>query len=314
MLICHSMGGLIARWFLEVMGGRELTRQLITIGTPYRGSVNALTELVNGLSVGLGPLSVKLTAFVRSLPSVYQLLPTYACLDVGDGVVNELTDVQVPDLDGGRVQAAVTFHRTIAERVEKSSAGYEIVAIKGHVQPTAQSALLRAGRIEAINAYQGIDHGGDGTVPRPSSHPPEWKEGDARAVFAAQKHASLQNTDGVLYQILGALTGNLGRFLGGEGIGVDLPELLTVGEPLPVRAQAEAGDPTLALQAVIEREDGVVVGEPQLLNSDGKGGYDTQFLGLARGTYRVRVESAVPARPVDPVTSVSLMWDPAARV
>jgi pimeloyl-ACP methyl ester carboxylesterase len=31
-LICHSMGGLIARWFLEVLGGREMTRQLVTIG------------------------------------------------------------------------------------------------------------------------------------------------------------------------------------------------------------------------------------------------------------------------------------------
>jgi triacylglycerol esterase/lipase EstA (alpha/beta hydrolase family) len=70
-LICHSMGGLVARWFLEVLGGREITRQLVTIGTPYQGSVDALRELVNGLSVGLGPLSVKLTAFLRSLPSVY---------------------------------------------------------------------------------------------------------------------------------------------------------------------------------------------------------------------------------------------------
>jgi triacylglycerol esterase/lipase EstA (alpha/beta hydrolase family) len=35
-LICHSMGGLVARWFLEVLGGREITRQLITIGTPYQ--------------------------------------------------------------------------------------------------------------------------------------------------------------------------------------------------------------------------------------------------------------------------------------
>jgi hypothetical protein len=40
--ICHSMGGLVARYFLEVLGGRELTSKLITIGTPYQGSINAL--------------------------------------------------------------------------------------------------------------------------------------------------------------------------------------------------------------------------------------------------------------------------------
>ena len=43
-LVCHSMGGLVARWFLEVLGGSELTRWLVTIGTPYRGSVKSLGE------------------------------------------------------------------------------------------------------------------------------------------------------------------------------------------------------------------------------------------------------------------------------
>ena len=34
-LICHSRGGLVARWFLEAFGGREFTRQFITIATPH---------------------------------------------------------------------------------------------------------------------------------------------------------------------------------------------------------------------------------------------------------------------------------------
>lgn len=313
LLICHSMGGLIARWFLEVMGGREVTRQLITIGTPYQGSVNALRALVNGLSLGFGPLSLKLTDLVRSLPSVYQLLPTYPCLDLGDGQLKTLADADVPDLERCRVTAAAEFHRAIAKQVEKSGSDYEIIAIKGNVQPTAQSALLRDGRLKAINSYKGSDLSGDGTVPRPSSHPPEWNS-DTRAVFAAQIHASLQNTDGVLYQLFGCLTGNMGRFMGGERIGVELPDLVSVGNPLPIRAQAEAGDPTLALQAMVESEDGVVVRESQLLMTDGRGGYHTQFLGLAAGTYRVRVESAVPERPVDPITSVSLVWDNITQV
>ena len=311
-LICHSMGGLIARYFLEVLEGRQVTRTLITIGTPYQGSVNALRELVNGLSVGLGPLHLELTKLVRSLPSVYQLLPTYPCLDLGDGALKALTEVQVPDLGAGLTQEAAAFHRKIAEKAEKSGGGYDILAIKGHVQPTAQSALLRAGRIEAINCYRGVDHGGDGTVPRPSSHPPEW-DGDARAVFAAQKHASLQNTDGILHQLFGSLTGNLGKWMGGERIGVELRDLVIAGDPLPIRAQAESGDPTLALQAAVMREDGVVVGEPLLLDSDGEGGYETQFFGLPAGTYRVRVESAVPQRPVDPVTDITLVWASTAR-
>ena len=84
-LICHSMGGLVARWFAEQEGGAELIRSLITIGTPHRGSLKALTTLVNGLDPGIGWLRLPLTEFARSLPSLYQLLPQYDCLVVEKG-------------------------------------------------------------------------------------------------------------------------------------------------------------------------------------------------------------------------------------
>jgi hypothetical protein len=235
--------------------------------------------------------------------------PTYPCLDFGDGVVRALVDATIPDLETDRLRAAAAFHGTIAEHVKKGGGGYQFIAIKDHVQPTAQSALLRAGRIEPINTHKGVDHGGDGTVPRPSSHPPEWN-GDSSAVFAAQKHASLQNTDSVLHQLFGALTGNLGKWMGGERIGVEVPTLVSVGERVPVLVLAEAGDPTLPLQTVVMNEAGVVVGEPRLLDSDGEGGYHTEIPGLAAGTY----ESAVSQRPVEPVTDITLVWDSAVGV
>ena len=37
-LVGHSMGGLIARYFLECLDGWRDTRTLVTFGTPYRGS------------------------------------------------------------------------------------------------------------------------------------------------------------------------------------------------------------------------------------------------------------------------------------
>ena len=48
-LVCHSMGGLVARYFLEHLGGAAITRRLITLGTPHRGSPKALGALVNGI-------------------------------------------------------------------------------------------------------------------------------------------------------------------------------------------------------------------------------------------------------------------------
>ena len=83
-LIGHSMGGLVARYFLECLGGRADTRMLITFGTPHRGSLNAVDFLVNGFVKKLGPLKVAdLSRLLRSLTSVYQLLPIYPCVDVG---------------------------------------------------------------------------------------------------------------------------------------------------------------------------------------------------------------------------------------
>jgi pimeloyl-ACP methyl ester carboxylesterase len=57
-LIGHSMGGLVARYFLECLDGWKDTRMLITFGTPYRGSLNAVGFLANGFEKKVGPFKV----------------------------------------------------------------------------------------------------------------------------------------------------------------------------------------------------------------------------------------------------------------
>lgn len=307
--ICHSMGGLVARYFLEVIGGHEITRKLITIGTPYQGSVNAVERLVNGFSNWLGPMQDVLIRLSSSLPSLYQLLPNYPCLDTGDGNLLKLTKASLPNLENSRVKAASDFHQKINDCAKSKDAKYEIIAIKGHVQPTAQTAYLERDTIIPIKLYGGVDRGGDGTVPRPSSHPPEW-EGETRTtIFAAQKHASLQNSEGILQQLFGALTGHLGKWLGDEQIGVEMPDVIEAGNHLPIFAKSKSGDTTLVLQAIVNREDGKVVSEPLLLQNKGWGVYSEKMKDLRPGCYRITVESAVPQRPVESVTDITLVWD-----
>jgi pimeloyl-ACP methyl ester carboxylesterase len=72
-LVAHSMGGIVARYYLEALGGWKDCKALITFGTPFRGSVKALDCLVNGCSVG----PFDFTELVSSFTSVYQLLPIY---------------------------------------------------------------------------------------------------------------------------------------------------------------------------------------------------------------------------------------------
>src|SRR5260370_10106046 len=76
--LAHSMGGLIARYYSEVLEGWKNCRALITFGTPHRGSVKALDFLANGNK----NLIVDLTDVVRSFTSTYQLLPIYQMVNV----------------------------------------------------------------------------------------------------------------------------------------------------------------------------------------------------------------------------------------
>ncbi len=89
-LVGHSMGGLVIRYFLECMEGWKETRALVTFGTPYRGSLNALDGLANGLKKG--PLD--LSRLARQLTALYHLLPVYECYDAGNGKLVRVGETQ----------------------------------------------------------------------------------------------------------------------------------------------------------------------------------------------------------------------------
>jgi triacylglycerol esterase/lipase EstA (alpha/beta hydrolase family) len=79
--LAHSMGGLVARYYLEVLEGWQDCKALVTFGTPYRGSMNAIDFLANGYKL---LKLIDLTDVWHSLPSVYQLMPRQPVLKIGD--------------------------------------------------------------------------------------------------------------------------------------------------------------------------------------------------------------------------------------
>jgi pimeloyl-ACP methyl ester carboxylesterase len=93
-LIGHSMGGLISRHYLEMLGGWRQCKALITLGSPHRGAVNAAETLSNGV-VKFG---LDISKALRSLPSMYQILPIYPVIDTGSGVVRLMETDAVPNL------------------------------------------------------------------------------------------------------------------------------------------------------------------------------------------------------------------------
>ena len=85
-LVAHSMGGLIARYYvrygtrdvldgtphLVMMEGAAQVRKLILLGTPNLGSVSSLHAFLNGERVGLRRIATRTLA---TMPSGYQLFP-----------------------------------------------------------------------------------------------------------------------------------------------------------------------------------------------------------------------------------------------
>jgi pimeloyl-ACP methyl ester carboxylesterase len=170
--ICHSMGGLVARWYVERLGGAGVTRKVVTIGTPHRGSVKALEGLVNGVQKGLGPFGIRLTDMARSFPSMYELLPAYRCVEDGEDL-RAPHEIALPELISDRVRRArMDFHDKLSASPTRITDGYDLHPIVGTRQPTWATVKIENGRVVPSYFIDGEDLGGDGTVCRLAAVPP----------------------------------------------------------------------------------------------------------------------------------------------
>ena len=85
-LLAHSMGGLIARYYLRYgesetlnandfdinLNGAKRVRRIILLGTPNLGSVSALHSFIGGFKIGARTIA---TEILVTMPSTYQLFP-----------------------------------------------------------------------------------------------------------------------------------------------------------------------------------------------------------------------------------------------
>lgn len=303
-LLCHSMGGIVAREFLERHEGWRDTRTLISFGTPYRGSVNALKTLSHGFEKKLGPINlIDLTAMVRSFTSMYQLLPIYPCYDAGDGEQARVGEVAgVPGVDAAKAAAALAYHHEIRDLARAHGddpayveQGYALHPIVGIDQPTLQSARLEGGEVTFSQQYPGEELGGDGTVPEVSAFPPDWPARKA-GTYSSEKHASLQNSRPMLTQVTGLLTAprrRLDRFQAPAAfsprLGLDVDEVLEAGRTALVTGAAGFGSPALWV-TVTNADTGVEVATlTEGRESDGGTVFETPP--LPAGVYRVMLGS-----------------------
>jgi hypothetical protein len=308
-LIAHSMGGLVSRYFLECLGGWRDTRMLVTLGTPFRGSVKALDFLVNGSrKTFAGFTLLDLTSVIRSLPSSYQLLPIYPCVGRTAHELARIEDLpELGALDMDRARAGVAFHREIQAAVESNrmnpaylASPYRLLPLVGTYQPTFLSAVIAGDGIAPLRTYKGqtlLD--GDGTVPRLSATPVDLSNA-GRETFVACPHASLQNFDPARTQLRAALEDvdiSEMKAVGLEPIGLDIDDGFAVSEPVRARARcATAVDP---MQAVItDVATGATVTMPFEVDSADEEWHTVTVPPLPAGTYRIEVTADRDAEPV----------------
>lgn len=298
-LLGHSMGGLVSRYYLEVLGGWRDTRRLVTFGTPFRGSLNAVDFAANGFTKFFG--LIDLTDLMVSFTSVQQLLPIYPCIKTDEGMkrLPEVPEV-LPRLKPSQIQTARTFHKEIEDSVARNRQDDEYVArsewvrpVVGIDQPTYQTAIWEGGRLTMARNYDGEDLGGDGTVPRVSASPQEATS-DQSAMFSSDKHGSLQNADGVHTQVRGWINQiDLGDFLAGapEHVAVDTADVHQAGEPVHVtlNPSAPVGRLVASLTWVSGPSAPATPEETREL-SPVAGATDVEFTAKEPGVYRLLIE------------------------
>lgn len=308
-LIGHSMGGLVARYFIECLGGWKLTRTLMTLGTPHRGSLNAVGFLENGMKKGIGPFGLDLSPLLRSLTSVYQLLPIYPCVSIDGAPMQRVAQAaqtgRLSHVDAGRAAAARAFHQEIQDAQARNAAtaeyaerGPTVVPIVGIEQPTLQSVQLNGSALSLLNSHDGQDFGGDGTVPRVSGTPLEMGDA-AREVYAAETHGALQNADGTLANLKGVLTRDkidFRKFQRAEDaamLSLEVDDVVLPGEALSLRVRPSEGNPRIGV-TLTPLAGGAAIDEP--LARDAEPGWQQGVFNVAPGVWRVtaRAEGATP--------------------
>lgn len=310
--ICHSMGGLIAKYSMDVIGDWDNCRALITLGTPFRGSVNAVNYFANGYQM----LGVDLSPVLQSCTAVYQLLPIYEMMDVGNGDFARVDQVAIPNMDPDRARAAIhEFHGRM--QPDKRNRDKPIHGLIGDAHPTLQTAELTTVGLTASewvpDDWPGHRQSGDGTVPITSAIPIEFDNDPAGVVRFTCAHAILQSNTHLLRQLrrmlnilqdteLGNINApiepssatNLDTLMDGPTAQLRMQDLYQVGRPISMSIFTEGVNLDNArIFGNLERVDQQAAArslEPVRTDE----GWQIDIQNVERGTYRVAIEVVCP--------------------
>ncbi len=119
MLIGHSLGTMVSRYYIERLGGKSRVERVILMGGPHRGAVQGLISMLSGPELlPFGIMGERLRKVYMTFPASYQILPTYPMPVDGNGTtINFLEDESwVPEQYLPLLRAAREFRRELGMR------------------------------------------------------------------------------------------------------------------------------------------------------------------------------------------------------
>ena len=186
-VVAHSLGGLVARYWLGPLGGWRDCRALITVATPHQGVPKALDWLLNGVRVKSMTLR-SATEVLREWPSSYDLLPSYpAVLSAGrlTAAARPLRPLEMDAIAGSalaprvRRAAGTSAESTVSwAALTRRGEAPQLTAVLSRRHPTPNRAVLVGRQLRVTrDDPEWLPHcgwRGDGTVPAISAIPPEF--------------------------------------------------------------------------------------------------------------------------------------------
>ena len=130
-LVCHSLGGLVARAYLQQLGGARRVDQCITIGTPHQGTYNSYW-LASRVGRELRPDSPLLSRLAESRPAAARVRFLSVIAGSDNLVVPRVfsahdEEVRIPDLGHVGVLFSPRVLRLVAERLLRTDASNDRV-------------------------------------------------------------------------------------------------------------------------------------------------------------------------------------------
>jgi len=167
-LIGHSLGTMVSRYYLERLGGDKFVERVVLLGGPHQGAVKGLTSLLIAPQVlPFGLMGERLRQVIVTFPTSYQIIPTYACAtDQNGNKINFLEDESwvskehLPLLRAGR-----QFRQELS-----TSTSVSAVSIYGYGLKTISDVhIVRGTKGEIENVSYSTQPSGDSTVPERSA-------------------------------------------------------------------------------------------------------------------------------------------------